>query len=393
MKRIILSLLATSLAAGVQAQITLTSANVPVTAGTRIENQGDLSTPVPTRGANQTWNYGNMALTGSGNIPYNNSVNAQFPGAIEKPAAGELVPGWVYYYQAYLKGTSTNFGVVGHEVKLQRYSLAQFTGGANDSLIFQAQSYTLPATDTYLQFPATINSGWQTTHKHILNAQITVAMAMLNKAPMQRRSYVTLTDSVVGWGSMRVPVASLAGPYPSAPYQALMIKRVEVAVDSFYLNGAPASPLLLGPLGVTQGQIRRNNKYKFYRENAMQPLMVFDFGDNNFTTPQFIVSDNSVSIVGATTKEQAAKLPVQLYPNPTNSSTLTLAFAKPETGNWQLRLTDITGRETFVQTIKNAGAIKQTLALPAQLKNGLYSWQLLDQNGAVRNAGKLNVIR
>lgn len=393
MKRFVLSFLGLSLAYSLQAQITLTNANVPVTAGPRTENYGNLNTLNPARGANQTWNYGNMTLSSFGTRTYLNATNPQFAGSVEMPAEGELAPGWVYYYNAFLKGTPANFGVAGHEVKTQRYSLTQFTGGPTDSLIFPAQTYTLPVTDAYLNFPATAGSRWQTTHKHILNAQITVAMAMLNKAPMQRRSNITTTDSVIGWGTMRVPVASLIGTQPSIPYPVLMIKRIEVAVDSFYLNGAPAPALLLGGLGVSQGQIRKNNKYKFHRENAMQPLMVFDYGTNNFTSARLITSDNSAAVIAGTTPDFATKTTVQLYPNPVAGASFTVAFEKPETRNWHLRLADLTGREILTNEIKTTGSLKQNLALPHHVRNGLYTWQLLDESGAVRNSGKLQVSR
>lgn len=392
MKRIFLSFLNLCFAYNLHAQITLTNSKVPLTFGTTHTSWLDLnySIQIPTKGTNQTWDYSQVALSKLETNIYTASTNPMFPGAVNVNTVSEIIPRRLYYYNALFESNSANFGVVAYEIPAQRYSLGTITGYNGDSIIFPNQNYNLPTKEIFLQFPTTINSSWQTNYRHIINTNIKLFSSGLNKAPFQRRSNVTVTDSIIGWGTMRV--FSGVTYQASIPYQVLQLKRMEVAIDSFYLNGAPAPLTLLNKLGVSQGQIRRNNKYKFYRENAMKPLMEFDFGYNDFHSPVSIKSDASGLTISGLAPNMDNRLQVQLYPNPTYSSKINIAFERPESGYWKLKLVDNTGRELQTYNVTVSDDNKQILTLPESVKNGIYNWQLFDNYGQMRRIGKLSVI-
>ena len=121
------------------------------------------------------------------------------------------------------------------------------------------------------------------TKRVVTSSNITVQSYALNQAPLLYVQRITTLDSVVGWGTLRIPVAG--NPSGSAPIPVLLERRSFVEQDSFYLNGQPAPAALLNALGQTQGVTSSTYRQRFFRQNAAQPVLNIAYADSRYATP------------------------------------------------------------------------------------------------------------
>lgn len=79
------------------------------------------------------------------------------------------------------------------------------------------------------------------------------------------------------------------------------------------------------------------------------------------------------------TAEEIPNAKVQLYPNPVLNKQFAVRFSLPE-GNYTLRMTDILGRQTLVQSVVNIKGLQQTenVQLPASVQKGMYLIKVMD---------------
>jgi len=80
------------------------------------------------------------------------------------------------------------------------------------------------------------------------------------------------------------------------------------------------------------------------------------------------------------TAEEIPNTKVQLYPNPVLNKQFAVHFNLPE-GSYTLRMTDILGRQTLVQSIINIKGSQQTenVQLPASVQKGMYLIKVMDK--------------
>jgi hypothetical protein len=72
---------------------------------------------------------------------------------------------------------------------------------------------------------------------------------------------------------------------------------------------------------------------------------------------------------------------VQLFPNPVIGKEFAIRFSLPD-GNYTLRMTDIVGRQTLLQSMINLkGAQTENVQLPASTQKGMYLVRVLDHTG------------
>ena len=298
----------------IMSQITINSGDMPFVPCNYIPVAAGLSGFTnPVVGNNIAWDYSSLTTSQTYLNSYLAANSTLYPDATLKDTSlnGTIIPGRVYYYTGFYKKTSEFFGYLGSQVFEQRYSIASVTGGANDSAIFPNQNYPVGTIAKTLIFPMTIGTNWSTAYTDAINFNLTIAAAALNNVPSIKKSYITRTDSVVGWGSMIVPTMS----GPSLPAQVLMLKRISVVTDSFFIAGSPAPAALLSNFGLSQGQQTVSNRYMFWRKFAIYPMLIVNYGSNNFTTPSSVFFDGMANNVGFVEK---LGNDISLFPNPAN---------------------------------------------------------------------------
>jgi hypothetical protein len=329
----------------VKSQITITSADIPVpTSPFNNMLYNPVIPPAPSVGTNQVWDYSSYSGATVTMNTFTIETDTFFTNAGIDVSRNELkaltsAGGYVIHCKYDLDVNGVMETAVG--IPYQGYSLSAQTGNANDSLIFQPQKYFYSAPKTIMQFPFTANSSWHSVSDRSTDFNISVALLALNHAPSQHRYQIHRNDSIVGWG---VAYAYTPGG-ASIAYDVLLDKYEEYSIDSFYVNGIPASPVLCAAFSIAQGQ-KSNVQYgyDFYRTGSLNYLVRFNYGtDSSFTTISG-VSQNIDNIVTTVNEFSREKYNSVIFPNPSNGNELFIKIENSKVIPDHYLLTDNSGR-------------------------------------------------
>ncbi|MBH8557015.1 hypothetical protein [Hymenobacter negativus] len=363
-----------------QTPITLTQANFPAAAGTQ-EQYRDATAPngltSPTTGANQAWDYRTLTATGA---PYSLvylpvPASGGIAGAQWTRARQAVIGSLAYNYTAYLSLAATGRLGLGRTVIRQPRSIQAFTGGANDSVVINAQTVrygTGTAGIVDFPLPLTVGSRNQTFFRFGVTGTLTVAAASLNRVPFRIVQRYTYVDSVAGWGTVRIPVAGRSTG--SGPLPALLVRSRIIRQDSVYLNGAPAPAMLLAAFGITQGAASVNYYDAFWRTGSAQPLAELFYDNRQYGTPTF-ADYSTESTVLATRASSPLAESWHAWPNPLAAGqALQLALPGALPGlPLQLTIQDVLGRTVLTQSLPlTGGAATLSAAATEALQPGLY---------------------
>ena len=282
---------------------------------------------------------------------------------------------------------TTGYYSLGYATLGSKFSLQSITLNAADSLIFPAASYPYLSKRNYLKFPITANSAWKSDYKATVDFQLSVAALSLNKVSGQRVTTVSVRDTIVGWGTlkMRNPSGGAALNF------AVLLRRTnETQIDSFFLANAPAPTTVLNSLGLIQGA------------TSIAPT-IYNFAGMGFNEPQLYMEANANGIINYTSRAVLPSLGLttdnrevtdftvatKVYPNPSNTEGVTFAFDKTTAANWHIMVYNTSGQIVTVKHVTEPqGATTIHLALDPILSSGVYFYNLLDETSLIRAQGK-----
>lgn len=375
----ILTLSLLALAASASAQITLNQASygswMPQTA-TAYRLDPNMTYPTLTSSTNASWDLSNVTYDTT-NIrsyyegPFSDPAfpNATFYDTITYPVGAALSYG---VQEAGLLGAN-GFQFIGQKIPRQSFSLAPATGGANDSMTFPAQNITYSSPRTAIAFPATMGSSWNSNYSFTTNFNLTVAAYNLNNTPCQRKTMVSYTNNVIGWGTLRVKDSNGVA---TAPMNVLMVKTVMHQVDSFFLAGSPAPPQLLTPFGLSQGFKTDRYFYDFLRAGERMPLFSALYRDSTFSplnVERMDVHVERLTPLGIASLDMQNG--VKAYPNPVKGQTVNLEIEGHNGNLLSYTLMNmagqVVGQGTLTPTAGAAQLKAEALATP-----GIYYLQL-----------------
>ncbi|WP_151087260.1 T9SS type A sorting domain-containing protein [Hymenobacter baengnokdamensis] len=369
----LLTLLATGLSAAAQTPITLTQSNFPALPTTvELYNSASITgvTP-PMTGANQTWNYTGLTATGQTSDTYN------APAATPAFAGTTRTYNYTLSLGAYpVRGTSsqaltpTGLNYLGYSIPLQRFGLSAVTGSPTDSLVVPAQS--VPVGVTIMKFPTTVGTVNKYFYRTGTSGLLTVGLVALNKTPLRLVQRIANTDSVAGYGTLRVPTAG--GP---AANSVLLVRTRTIEVDSFYLAGQPAPAILLGALGVQQGAVTTSYYDSFYRAGSSQPEAGFTYTSASYQTLQSAFYSRETTLLATRPSLAAAIGGLTAYPNPLAQGPLMLLAGNGSRAAVALTVRDVLGR----QLLTGSGTLGQPTALLAGLPQGNYLLEISTADG------------
>ena len=384
MKRLITLLAGLPLASTVYGQITINAADMPVpTAAYNLLDLSTTSAPNPTVGTNATWNYGTYFSTSAITANYYTETDTFFTHAgadVYCPIFKTLTPGFGYNLWSVLDFNASSVKEAGTDIPYQMFNLSSFTSSSDDSLVIPAQKALSVSPKTIIPFPCTAGTSWSSNTRFANSFTLTVGAASLVNAPGQHVYYTHRKDSIVGWGKMTVHTPTV----PSVPYDVLMDKLSSYSTDSFYLNGAPASPILLSTFGVTQGQKTDSTfRYQFFRKGTFSYLMMFNYGsDASYTTPQFkyLNTDNLIPGNVGIAEINNNAITTVIFPNPCTGSEFNMLIDGSTKAAKKYFVTDMAGRTIQVGSIvMNHGAIH--IAFENKPVTGIYQVNILDGEG------------
>jgi hypothetical protein len=369
----LLTLLATGLTAAAQAPITLTQSNFPALASSvEVYNLASTTgvTP-PTLGANQTWNYGGLTAT------------AQVSNSYSAPTATPTFAGTTRTYTYALplgpfqvQGvssqalTASGLKYLGYNIPRQRFGLGTLTGAATDSLVVPAQAVAVGS--TLVAFPTTVGTVTKNFYRLGTTGQLTVGLVGLNKTPLRLVQRVTSTDSVAGYGTLRVPTTG-----GTSASQVLLVRSRVIEVDSFYLAGQPAPDLLLGVLGVQQGAVSRSYYDSFYRAGSAQAMLGLTYTSATYQTLASVVYSGEATLLATRAGLAATVGGLSAYPNPLAQGPLLLLAGNGSQAVVTLTVRDVLGRPLAT----GRGQLGQPTTLLAGLPPGTYLLEIGTADG------------
>lgn len=376
MKKIFTLLSILPLASAAFGQITILATDMPVPTGSY--NIMDMTNPMATSpivGTNITWDYG---LTNG--TPYTEDyateTDAFFTGAgvdVNYATGKGMAPGFYYNVFSELDFTTAKVAETGIMIPYQAYDLSIATGNTGDSMEIPLQKHLHTTPVDIIHFPFTNGSSWHSVSRSATDFTLTVT-PFYDHSPSQHVYYIHRDDTVVGWGKMRVYATS----GPSVYYDVLMDKISEYAVDSFYISGAPASPLVLSSFGIAQGQHSDSSfYYNFYRKGSFNYLADFDYGvDPTYTALDMgYVSTDNIAPSGVGSLAGVAYSTV-LFPNPAKNE-INLKVIGADLKMAAYLITDITGK-TIMAGRANAGSTLH-IDLNASMPAGTYILTVINE--------------
>ncbi len=364
--------LLTGPAAVAQTPITLTAAGYNITPA-RVNNWQRVS-PAPgalprlVAGPNQQWDYRALQPMGA---PYTRTFSAP----VANPAYPLATLGRGYSValgplqiigEQYNGFTSDGFVEFGSALDEQAFSLSSFTGTPTDSLAFPAQNLINTPPLILQELPSTAGSTQNQFRRLTTEFRITVGLFGLNRVPGRYVQRFTHIDSVIAWGTVRVPVAGQAGG--SAPIPVLLRRSYVTQQDSFYLAGQPAPAALLGALGLMQGSSSRTVYDSFLRDSSPQAVAQVSYTNAGRTQAEIFVSAEASLPLRAPTLLTDAE--AALWPNPAPAGqTVRIEVAGGLSQPTPATLHNALGR-TVLTTALRPGTT--ALPLPATLAPGTY---------------------
>ncbi|MBI1307706.1 MAG: T9SS type A sorting domain-containing protein [Bacteroidetes bacterium] len=263
--------------------------------------------------------------------------------SFEKDIFYAFAGGLSYTSTQYVKISGNGLASQGEEIKDEQViPLTALTGGANDNLTFPVQTIVYTSGIKEQKFPMTYGDVFTSSNSRSTKFNITVAAFGLNNVQGVRKTFYNTTDSVVGWGSVKVKHRNTGLTY-NIPV--LQVSHRVVVVDSFYLGGAPAPAQMLAAFGLSQNNTVNDRTMKFFRKDEVNPLIAIEYADatsatiDRFDIVQDRLEENSVGIEVL----NALAAEIKVYPNPVNDNQFTID-RPAQNGNWSFEISDIYGR-------------------------------------------------
>ena len=369
------------------AQLVLTKGNVATsaTATERLQMVNTSGLAIPARGTNLQWDYSGMTdLSGFGSIDTMSYMPVtKMDTALFKNTTRSLVQTIDYVHfgaksTIYYTNDLNGYGYAGYAVdNRQSFMLKGATGGLNDSLIIPLQDSIFATRQLILKYPVTYSSNWSFSgnlNDHFILDLPSVSSLYVNLYGTRSISR-KVTDSVVGWGTLKVPYNGIVRTSTKA-YSVLLVKEDLSDSVSFSVNGMTQLVLadLLTKLSITTGAQPKTSTYIFYRSGYANPLMSYEVDPSAGYDP-----DNTDTSLTTGIEDENAIINFQAYPNPVTQSNLNFVFNKPDNKEWIMTITNEMGQ--IVQSLpvsQHAGPVQMEVNLPANLANGIYFYNMAD---------------
>lgn len=283
-------------------------------------------------------------------------------------------------YEAFSYAGVTNSGIMyyGEQVPHKLIPIGTITGNQNDSLVFLNQQIDYSSPLVKLKFPATMGSTWQSQYHFTTNFTLTATAYGINNVPCERKTNITKTDTVIGWGKIEVKNRSGVN---SSMMDALMVKSSQFIQDSFFMGGSPAPALMLTAFGLSQGQISLKHEYSFYTPGEVTPVLTSVYTDSTFGRIEHIdvLSKNWISTqIGEVNFSN-----MNIYPNPIVNKSIFVSMENNAAGQIDYSVLTVSG-----QIISKGSLIlqngKSAIEIDKSITPGIYYLQLSRLGKAVK---------
>ncbi len=373
------------------AQTILNQINHPANPG-KTENGKYLkpgSVYLPDTGAKKIYDYRSAVLRGDSMAPkvyMATTDTAVFHGSNRYYNQTIKYSGLGFQGSFYEANTPNYHATVGYSLVRSGFDISSISGTSGDSVIFTAQNHFFKTPNVILQYPATYKSNWKYTNRITTDFLLNLHYSFLLKydnTPSQRIQNIDHRDSVVGYGTMLVPFGNVG----SAEYDVIMVKYWEKVNDSLTINGTAAPSFLLTSLGTSNGKDTFTYGYRFYRPYYSTPLMVMSTDATYSKITEVYYDPNNIGTTGID-NFIAPNMQLSVYPNPFKSGILHFSFDKFNNEQNKLIVSNMLGEVLCSRSIAGNGHQEVSIDLSTNIPNGMYFYQLVDQDGKILASGK-----
>ena len=160
-------------------------------------------------------------------------------------------------------------------------------------------------------------------------------------------------------------------------------------MDSFFINGDPASSPILSGLGLVQGQVTTTYEQNYYRAEEVTPLANVRFSDSTYATP-VRATTHAQRLVKVGVADVSSNSEVNIYPNPVCDRQVVVSLPGLA-GAWSYQLIDAGGRLVADAALTVSGN-KAQIALPKSVTAGMYIVKL-SNNGKQICVRSIDVVK
>lgn len=372
---------------GLKAQVTISSSNYLHQADyNEMRNIDTVGIAVPDHGTNMEYDYTNLKGDSTVTIPFPAASDSKFPSANRFSYGLASFGGIPVKSKYYSEMNSSGVLRLGSYVIPISAGIGSLTGNPSDTLTFPGSYSVFPNPIFRLKFPMTYGDTWTSSGTFSTDFALTVQSFGLNNTPGKNIEHVTVLDSVVGWGTLRIPY----GGGSSQPYDVLLVKNHETVQDSFFLGGSPAPPALLSAFGLQQGQMSSVNRYWFITPDHDGPILELKMSSDWSSAFESYYPDNDITTGILNNMTNNA---FNVYPNPVNIDKIQMNLNKDSKGLWNITLTNSIGQTVKTVAINGQGQMNVQIALDENVYNGIYLMTVVDENGNVISRSKVIVNR
>ena len=266
-----------------------------------------------------------------------------------------------------------------------------YTGNTKDSTYFPPQYFQVR--ENIIPFPATMGTSWTSKSNYSIALNLTAINYGLNKSAGKIARHVFMKDTVVGWGTLKIPVINQT----SIPYNVLLIRRYYVQIDSYFVkngNTFPPAPTAL----LTAYTIKQNDTTdKIYSEYFVRagngyPLLSFGYGNDKTYAIATSVTYDADNVKAGIEDNDYSSIGLKIYPNPSVSGTIHFQLTKNPERAWHLTMINLLGQTVKNFKIEGSGNLDIQMDC-GTLKPGLYVVNINDENGNIVENSKLEIVK
>ena len=327
----------------------------------------------PPFGTGKSWDFGNLIISKREIVVNDTARDPFFSDAFRFQNTTIGLDTFTALARFYHEKDTSIYREIGIASIPKTYSLFAQTGASGDSIHLLTGKSRLDG--HILKFPLKFNDNWSTSYRSEIPFTLTVQALSHVKVPYKLISNVQDQSIVRGTGILTLP----DGSGSTRQMNATLIQRTVFSYDSIYQGLKPASPIIMGAIGMAQGQRRIDLTYSFYVKGFNQPqlILTIDTATNRLLRSKFYLE----STTGIKWMEEQ-KQEINIYPNPCSAGIMNIKSKAFIDSNTKLSIYDINGKTVFEKELMRSSTSMKTINI-SHILNGEYLLLLHNQDGVV----------
>lgn len=361
-------------AAGLYAQITVTSATFPVAGDTlkmAIDNSPAGIVALTPPGGNQTWDFSSLEADATQNIIYRpaseGSVGAQLPDAV---LFTHPLPNPEEYYKA----TPSTIEFMAHNGP-DPYDI-----GFNALFNYHPPVVERRAPVNFFDIHQ-ISSGLLEPFPPEVFPPAFLAALPVTPDSLRYRIAISRLDVVDAWGSLSIP----GGTYNVLREKRTLYRESRMDAKVSPLGWLDITDVVIQSAGITSLGVDTITSYYFHNDVEKEPIAIVTLNNAQSFATQVMFKNSAV--VNALEEVKDAKPSVTVSPNPVGN-VANFGFSNLVSGKYRLVIFDELGRAAVEKTLQMSGRHTEHMDLSG-LPAGMYYFGLFDKNMEVLYRGVL----